>query len=177
MDGVLQGTLDRRVAKVHGQVCDLRRCGIHAQACAEPDPDLGWRREWAGAAPHRQIRPWLVLGRHQSAIPDEYREPFQERPGSHAWVCGKIRSQPKRDCHRFTSADRSEDTTLFRSVGTNPQFPMNTVSRFKSGLARMHGFAEKSGRNPNEIAIALRVLTDRKTRRSSDLSAPIRNSR
>ena len=49
-------------------------------------------------------------------------------------------------------------------VGTNPQFPMNTVSRFKTGLARMHGFAEKAGRDPNEIAIALRVLTGPGTR-------------
>ena len=49
-------------------------------------------------------------------------------------------------------------------VGTNPQFPMNTVSRFKTGLARMHGFAEKAGRNPKEIAIALRVLTGPGTR-------------
>jgi alkanesulfonate monooxygenase SsuD/methylene tetrahydromethanopterin reductase-like flavin-dependent oxidoreductase (luciferase family) len=35
-------------------------------------------------------------------------------------------------------------------VGTNPQFPMNTVSRFKVGLARLHNFAEKAGRNPTE---------------------------
>ena len=31
-------------------------------------------------------------------------------------------------------------------VGTNPQFPMNTVSRFKAGLARFRGFAERAGR-------------------------------
>jgi probable F420-dependent oxidoreductase len=43
-------------------------------------------------------------------------------------------------------------------VGTNPQFPMNTVSRFKAGLARFRGFAEKGGRDPSGIAIALRVL-------------------
>jgi probable F420-dependent oxidoreductase len=43
-------------------------------------------------------------------------------------------------------------------VGTNPQHPMNTVSRFKAGLARFRGFAEKAGRDPNEITIALRVL-------------------
>src|SRR3984957_14310743 len=43
-------------------------------------------------------------------------------------------------------------------VGTNPQFPMNTVSRFKSGLERFRGFAEKAGRDPSEITIALRVL-------------------
>jgi probable F420-dependent oxidoreductase len=43
-------------------------------------------------------------------------------------------------------------------VGTNPQFLMNTVSRFKSGLARFRDFAEKAKRDPSEITIALRVL-------------------
>ena len=37
-------------------------------------------------------------------------------------------------------------------VGTNPQFPMNTVSRLKAGLARFRGFAEKAGRDPSEFA-------------------------
>ena len=36
-------------------------------------------------------------------------------------------------------------------VGTNPQFPMNTVSRFKAGLARFRGFAEKGGRDPASL--------------------------
>ncbi len=43
-------------------------------------------------------------------------------------------------------------------VGTNPQFPMNTLGRFKKGLERFRGFAEKAGRDPAEIALALRVL-------------------
>jgi len=43
-------------------------------------------------------------------------------------------------------------------VGTNPQFPMNTVSRFRAGLARFRGFAEKAGRDPAGITVALRVL-------------------
>ncbi len=43
-------------------------------------------------------------------------------------------------------------------VGTNPQFPMNTLNRFKAGLARFRGFAEKAGRDASEIAVALRVL-------------------
>jgi probable F420-dependent oxidoreductase len=43
-------------------------------------------------------------------------------------------------------------------VGTNPQFPMNTVSRFKAGMARFCGFAEKAGRDPASIKVALRVL-------------------
>jgi probable F420-dependent oxidoreductase len=44
-------------------------------------------------------------------------------------------------------------------VGTNPQFPMNTLDRFKAGLARFRGFAERGNRDPSEIAIALRVLS------------------
>lgn len=43
-------------------------------------------------------------------------------------------------------------------VGTNPQFPMNTLSRLKAGLARFHSFAEKAGRDPAGIEVALRVL-------------------
>jgi probable F420-dependent oxidoreductase len=43
-------------------------------------------------------------------------------------------------------------------VGTNPQFPMNTASRFKAGLARFHEFAEKGNRDPATLQVALRVL-------------------
>ncbi len=43
-------------------------------------------------------------------------------------------------------------------VGTNPQFPMNTPDRFKAGLARFRGFADKAGRDASEIDVALRVL-------------------
>jgi alkanesulfonate monooxygenase SsuD/methylene tetrahydromethanopterin reductase-like flavin-dependent oxidoreductase (luciferase family) len=44
-------------------------------------------------------------------------------------------------------------------VGTNPQFPMNTAGRFKAGLTRFKGFADKANRDVSEIAIALRVLS------------------
>ncbi len=43
-------------------------------------------------------------------------------------------------------------------VGTNPQFPMNTLGRFKKSQERFRGFAEKAGRDPSEITLALRVL-------------------
>jgi probable F420-dependent oxidoreductase len=43
-------------------------------------------------------------------------------------------------------------------VGTNPHLLMNTVERFKSGVAKLHAVAEKAGRDPATIAIALRVL-------------------
>ena len=35
---------------------------------------------------------------------------------------------------------------------------MNTLSRFKAGLARFRGFAEKGGRDPATLQVALRVL-------------------
>ena len=44
-------------------------------------------------------------------------------------------------------------------VGTNPQFPMNTVGRFKTQVARFNGFCVKGGRDPSEIALAFRVLS------------------
>jgi probable F420-dependent oxidoreductase len=43
-------------------------------------------------------------------------------------------------------------------VGTNPQHPMNTLSRFKAGIARFRGFAERGGRDPATVQLALRVL-------------------
>ncbi len=43
-------------------------------------------------------------------------------------------------------------------VGSNPQFPMNTISRFKAGLARFRGFVERGGRDPASLEVALRVL-------------------
>jgi hypothetical protein len=35
---------------------------------------------------------------------------------------------------------------------------MNTLSRFKAGLAHFRGLAEKASRDPSGIAVALRVL-------------------
>jgi probable F420-dependent oxidoreductase len=43
-------------------------------------------------------------------------------------------------------------------VGTNPRYPMNTLSRMKAGLARLRGFAERGGRDPVSLKVALRVL-------------------
>jgi len=43
-------------------------------------------------------------------------------------------------------------------VGTNPQLPMNTVERFKSGMARLRDVTDKAGRDPATVAVALRVL-------------------
>jgi probable F420-dependent oxidoreductase len=55
-------------------------------------------------------------------------------------------------------------------VGTNRQFPMNTVTRFKSGLERFHGFADRAKRDPATLQVALRVLAgpSNRARRSVD---------
>ena len=42
-------------------------------------------------------------------------------------------------------------------VGT-AAFPLNTISRFKAGLARFRTYAEEVGRDPSDVAIAHRVL-------------------
>ena len=68
-----------------------------------------WVGGESGPALRRTIRPWLVPGRHEPAIPDEYGEPLQDRPSPHAWLCRESRARPERDCHRFTSADRTRD--------------------------------------------------------------------
>ncbi len=43
-------------------------------------------------------------------------------------------------------------------VGTNPQLPMNTLARFRTGMAKLRETAEKAGRDPSTIGVALRVL-------------------
>jgi probable F420-dependent oxidoreductase len=56
-------------------------------------------------------------------------------------------------------------------VGTNPQLPMNTVARFRTGMTKLRETAEKGGRDPSTIAVALRVLagpSETRPRRSID---------
>jgi len=56
-------------------------------------------------------------------------------------------------------------------VGTNPDLPMNTVARFRTGMARLRVTADKAGRDPSTIAVALRVLagpSETRPRRSID---------
>lgn len=42
-------------------------------------------------------------------------------------------------------------------IGTNPQFPLDTLSRFKSGVAKLRELTEKAGRNPATVGISYRV--------------------
>ena len=72
MDGGVPGALVRRGAEIRWQVCEVRRCGVHAQAGAAADSDLGRRGKRAGAPSHRALCPGLVSGRHEPAAPDEH---------------------------------------------------------------------------------------------------------
>lgn len=45
-------------------------------------------------------------------------------------------------------------------IGTNPQFPMDTLSRFKAGVAKLRGMTEKAGRDPNTVGLAYRVSSN-----------------
>lgn len=45
-------------------------------------------------------------------------------------------------------------------IGTNPQFPMDTLTRFKAGVAKLRGLTEKAGRDPDAVALAYRVSSN-----------------
>jgi probable F420-dependent oxidoreductase len=49
-------------------------------------------------------------------------------------------------------------------IGTNPQFPMDTLNRYKAGVARLRGLAEKAGRDPARIGLAYRVSSHPESR-------------
>jgi len=42
-------------------------------------------------------------------------------------------------------------------IGTNPQFPMDTVTRFKGGVAKLRDLTAKAGRDPSAVALTYRV--------------------
>ncbi|MBS0643442.1 MAG: LLM class F420-dependent oxidoreductase [Proteobacteria bacterium] len=45
-------------------------------------------------------------------------------------------------------------------IGTNPQFPMDTLNRFKAGVAKLRGLTEKAGRDPAAVGLAYRVSSN-----------------
>ncbi len=42
-------------------------------------------------------------------------------------------------------------------IGTNPQFPMDTLTRYKAGVAKLRSMTEKAGRDPAKMGLAYRV--------------------
>ena len=45
-------------------------------------------------------------------------------------------------------------------IGTNPQFPLDTLGRFKAGVEKLRGLTEKAGRDPGAVALAYRVSSN-----------------
>ena len=45
-------------------------------------------------------------------------------------------------------------------IGTNPQHPMDTLTRFKAGVARLRSLTEKAGRAPSAVALSYRVSSN-----------------
>jgi probable F420-dependent oxidoreductase len=45
-------------------------------------------------------------------------------------------------------------------IGTNPQFPMDTLSRLKAGIAKLRTLTEKAGRDPAAVGVAYRVSSN-----------------
>ncbi|MDE2514763.1 MAG: LLM class F420-dependent oxidoreductase [Rhodospirillales bacterium] len=42
-------------------------------------------------------------------------------------------------------------------IGTNPQFPLDTLDRYKAGIAKLRRLTEQAGRDPASVALAYRV--------------------
>ncbi|MGE0222125.1 MAG: LLM class F420-dependent oxidoreductase [Acetobacteraceae bacterium] len=45
-------------------------------------------------------------------------------------------------------------------IGTNPSFPMDTLTRFKGGVAKLRDLTAKAGRDPNAVGLAYRVSSN-----------------
>jgi len=45
-------------------------------------------------------------------------------------------------------------------IGTNPQFPMDTLARYSAAVATLRGLVEKAGRNPELITLAYRISSN-----------------
>lgn len=45
-------------------------------------------------------------------------------------------------------------------IGTNPQFPMDTLERYKAGVAKLRELTEKAGRDPAAVGLAYRVSSN-----------------
>jgi probable F420-dependent oxidoreductase len=45
-------------------------------------------------------------------------------------------------------------------IGTNPQFPMDTLTRFKAGVARLRDLTAKAGRDPSAVGLTYRVSSN-----------------
>ncbi len=44
-------------------------------------------------------------------------------------------------------------------LGTNPEFRLDSLPRYKAGIEKLRGMVEKAGRKPSDVALAYRVAT------------------
>src|ERR671912_257531 len=42
-------------------------------------------------------------------------------------------------------------------IGTNPSFPLDSLARYRAGIAKLRGMVEKEERDPGKVALAYRV--------------------
>ena len=45
-------------------------------------------------------------------------------------------------------------------IGTNPQFPMDTLTRYKAGVTKLRDIIQKAGRDPTKVGLAYRVSSN-----------------
>jgi alkanesulfonate monooxygenase SsuD/methylene tetrahydromethanopterin reductase-like flavin-dependent oxidoreductase (luciferase family) len=45
-------------------------------------------------------------------------------------------------------------------IGTNPQFPVDTLTRFKAAVAKLRDLTTKTGRDPNAVGLTYRVSSN-----------------
>ena len=45
-------------------------------------------------------------------------------------------------------------------IGTNPAHPMDTLTRYKAGVAKLHALTEQAGRDPAAVALSYRVSSN-----------------
>ena len=69
-----------------------------------------------------------------------------QRPGVPIWVGGESNAALRRTV-------RLGDTWF--PIHTNPRHPLNTAARFRDGVRRLHELAERGGRDPDSIGIAV----------------------
>jgi probable F420-dependent oxidoreductase len=48
-------------------------------------------------------------------------------------------------------------------IGTNPEFRLDSLPRYKAGIEKLHGMIAKAGRKPSDVALAYRVSTHGET--------------